>query len=96
MRSRSDVLETAVLGLLNESPLHGYELRKRLNLVLGSFRAFSYGTLYPALKTLVTRGLIATTESEPPPVRAPQGRRPGFPAGRPSPSPSDDVASSTS
>ncbi|MFI6425077.1 PadR family transcriptional regulator [Promicromonospora sp. NPDC050880] len=67
MRSRSDVLETAVLGLLNESPLHGYELRKRLNLVLGSFRAFSYGTLYPALKGLVTRGLIATTESEPPP-----------------------------
>ena len=48
MRSRSTVLETAILGLLNESPLHGYELRKRLNLLLGSFRAFSYGTLYPA------------------------------------------------
>jgi len=66
VRSRSDVLETAVLGLLNESPLHGYELRKRLNLVLGSFRALSYGTLYPALKSLVARGLIATAEGEPP------------------------------
>ena len=67
MRSRSAVLETAVLGLLNESPLHGYELRKRLNLVLGSFRAFSYGTLYPALKNLVTRSLIQTAESTTPP-----------------------------
>ncbi len=74
MRSRSDVLETAVLGLLNESPLHGYELRKRLNLVLGSFRAFSYGTLYPALKGLVTRGLIATTESDPTPPSPRKGK----------------------
>ncbi len=65
MRSRSTVLETAILGLLNESPLHGYELRKRLNLLLGSFRAFSYGTLYPALKALVARGLIETADPEP-------------------------------
>ena len=35
MRGRSDVLEPAILGLLHESPMHGYELRKRLNLVLG-------------------------------------------------------------
>lgn len=67
VRSRSDVLETAILGLLNESPLHGYELRKRLNLLLGSFRAFSYGSLYPALKSLVTRHLIAATEPAEPP-----------------------------
>jgi len=60
------VLETAILGLLNSAPLHGYELRKRLNLLLGSFRAFSYGTLYPALKSLVARGLIETTEREAP------------------------------
>ncbi|WP_019147395.1 PadR family transcriptional regulator [Timonella senegalensis] len=59
MRSKSSVLETAILGLLNDSPLHGYELRKRLNLVLGSFRALSYGSLYPALKSLEARGLIA-------------------------------------
>jgi DNA-binding PadR family transcriptional regulator len=65
VRSRSNVLETAILGLLNSSPLHGYELRKRLNLMLGSFRAFSYGTLYPALKSLVARGLIETTDTKP-------------------------------
>ncbi len=85
MRSRSDVLETAVLGLLNESPLHGYELRKRLNLVLGSFRAFSYGTLYPALKALVTRGLIATTESAPPP--SPRKAKSGIPGRTAKPKP---------
>ena len=65
MRGRSDVLEPAILGLLHESPMHGYELRKRLNLVLGSFRALSYGSLYPALKSLAERGLIVGTESNP-------------------------------
>ena len=44
---RSGVLELAVLGLLHETPMHGYELRKRLNAVLGAFRAFGYGSLYP-------------------------------------------------
>src|SRR4051812_26390330 len=38
--------------------MHGYELRKRLNVVLGAFRALSYGTLYPALKALLAEGLI--------------------------------------
>ncbi len=55
------MLETAILGLLHETPLHGYELRKRLNLVLGSFRALSYGSLYPALRVLTERGLIVGT-----------------------------------
>jgi len=55
---RGDVLELAVLGLLHESPMHGYELRKRLNALLGAFRALSYGTLYPALKSLLGQGMI--------------------------------------
>jgi DNA-binding PadR family transcriptional regulator len=55
---RSGVLEFAVLGLLHEAPMHGYELRKRLGAVLGPFHAISYGSLYPALKDLVARGLI--------------------------------------
>jgi len=65
---RTDVLELAVLGLLHESPMHGYELRKRLNSVLGTFRALSYGTLYPALKALLARGWIreAGTGAGPP------------------------------
>ncbi|MDK1475031.1 PadR family transcriptional regulator [Streptomyces sp. 549] len=59
MSRRSGILEFAVLGLLREAPMHGYELRKRLNTSLGVFRAFSYGSLYPCLKTLVQQGWIA-------------------------------------
>jgi DNA-binding PadR family transcriptional regulator len=55
---RADVLELAILGLLHDTPMHGYELRKRLNAVLGAFRALSYGTLYPALKSLLSQDLI--------------------------------------
>ncbi len=59
MSRRAAILELAVLGLLHDSPLHGYELRKRLNASLGAFRAFSYGSLYPCLKEMLTRGWIA-------------------------------------
>lgn len=59
MARRSGVLEYAVLGLLHEQPMHGYELRKQINALLGSFRAISYGSLYPCLKQLVDRGWIA-------------------------------------
>ncbi|KGM13060.1 PadR family transcriptional regulator [Cellulomonas bogoriensis] len=76
MRSRSGVLEVAVLGLLHDAPMHGYELRKRLNLMLGSFRAFSYGSLYPCLKDLVRRGLITGSDaSATPPPHALSGKR---------------------
>ena len=59
MTRRGETLELAVLGLLHESPLHGYELRKRVNTVLGWGRVLSYGTLYPALKKLLKAGYIA-------------------------------------
>jgi DNA-binding PadR family transcriptional regulator len=51
-------LELAVLGLLQDTPLHGYELRKRLNLLLGWTRLLSYGSLYPALKRMLRAGWI--------------------------------------
>lgn len=62
MKSRRETLEFAVLGLLHDAPMHGYELRKELNLLLGSFRAISYGTLYPCLKRLEAAGLISNPE----------------------------------
>jgi DNA-binding PadR family transcriptional regulator len=46
------MLELAILGLLKESSMHGYQLRKRLAEALGSFWQVSYGSLYPALKRL--------------------------------------------
>jgi DNA-binding PadR family transcriptional regulator len=77
LSKRSGILEFAILGLLRESPMHGYELRKRLNTSLGVFRAFSYGTLYPCLKTLVAQGwLIEETAADIDPQAAPlAGRR---------------------
>ena len=64
MRSKGGVLELAVLGLLHESPMHGYELRKRLNALLGMLRAFSYGSLYPCLKQLLEQGLITEDDDQ--------------------------------
>ncbi|EGD54505.1 PadR family transcriptional regulator [Gordonia neofelifaecis] len=58
------MLEMAILGLLLESPMHGYELRKRLTGLLGAFRAFSYGSLYPTLRRMQTDGLIAEDEPD--------------------------------
>src|SRR4051795_11880397 len=63
MSKRSGVLELAVLGLLHESPLHGYELRKRVNALLGPLRAISYGSLYPCLKEMLAAGLLAADEA---------------------------------
>ncbi|HEY9564923.1 MAG TPA: PadR family transcriptional regulator [Nocardioides sp.] len=58
MAKRGETIELAVLGLLHESPMHGYELRKRLNLMLGWGRLLSYGSLYPALKKMLRANLI--------------------------------------
>jgi DNA-binding PadR family transcriptional regulator len=72
------VLELAVLGLLHEAPMHGYELRKQLHARLGSLRAFSWGSVYPTLRRLQRAELIAERDPEPTPagaVRPSWGRR---------------------
>ena len=54
--------------------MHGYELSKQLNMLLGTFRALSYGTLYPCLTKLYAEGLITKEGDEPAsqrPTRAP-------------------------
>src|SRR6478609_1117666 len=43
--------------------MHGYELRKRLSTLLGAFRAFSYGSLYPTLRRLSEAGWISEEAS---------------------------------
>lgn len=55
---RADTLELAVLGLLNQAPMHGYELRKRVTGLLGWGRVLSYGSLYPCLKQMQRDGLL--------------------------------------
>ena len=61
MRSRSQSLEFALLGLLSQTPLHGYELRKRMGAIFGPFRALSFSVLYPQLRRMMEAGLIAET-----------------------------------
>ena len=64
------MLELAILGLLQEAPLHGYELKKRLNETLGHVWGVSYGSLYPALARLERTGAIEVVD---PPAPAPAG-----------------------
>jgi hypothetical protein len=61
---RAETIELAVLGLLHEGPMHGYQLRKRLNLMLGWGRVLSYGSLYPTLKTLLRAGFLEEMPGE--------------------------------
>ena len=58
------MLEFAILGLLQQSPMHGYELRKELAQVLGGLRTISFGSLYPALKRLHAAGYLTTDEPD--------------------------------
>jgi DNA-binding PadR family transcriptional regulator len=53
----------AVLGLLKEQDMHGYELKKRLSDVFGLSSAVSFGSLYPALARLEAAGAARVVTS---------------------------------
>ena len=58
------MIELAILGLLKEQELHGYELRKRLGDLPGARSAVvSFGSLYPALARLEKAGLVKAVEA---------------------------------
>ena len=67
------MLDLAILGLLEDRDLHGYELRRQLREHLGVLANVSFGSLYPALARLEAAGAVVATEeravpaSEPPP-----------------------------
>jgi DNA-binding PadR family transcriptional regulator len=67
------VLEMAVLGLLKEQDMHGYELKKRLSDVFGLASAVSFGSLYPALARLEAAGAVYVVK--------PEGREPAADSG---------------
>ena len=76
------VIELAILGLLKESELHGYELKKRLREILGPLSSVSFGSLYPALARLEGAGFVKVVEAaEIPPAVDPAGQ-PDLGAGR--------------
>lgn len=56
------LLELAILGLLADGELHGYELKKRLDAVLPAWSSVSFGSLYPTLGRLERAGdVVAVT-----------------------------------
>jgi len=57
------MLDLAILGLLHEQELHGYEIRRRLRDELGLFANISFGSLYPALSRLEKAAAVTVTES---------------------------------
>jgi DNA-binding PadR family transcriptional regulator len=66
------MLDMAILGLLEERDLHGYEIRRQLRDNLGILANVSFGSIYPALTRLEkTRAVVATEGQTVPDTEAP-------------------------
>ncbi|MFF8605113.1 PadR family transcriptional regulator [Streptomyces sp. NPDC015346] len=52
------MLELTILGFLYERPLHGYDLKDRIQGLSGHVRPVSDGALYPAITRMVKAGLL--------------------------------------
>jgi transcriptional regulator len=50
--------ELAILALLNQEPLHGYEISKRIAQQTGGVLQFNLASLYPLLYRMEKRGLL--------------------------------------
>lgn len=65
------MLDLAILGLLGDGPLHGYEIRRRLRAQLGLAANVSFGSLYPALARLEAAQDVAVVDPDDHEVAAP-------------------------
>lgn len=61
--------ELILLGLLKESPKHGYEIKRRIKEILSLFAGIDLKSIYYPLQILEKRGLVVKRISKP-------GRRP--------------------
>jgi DNA-binding PadR family transcriptional regulator len=59
------MLDMAILGLLEEDELHGYEIRKQLLGRFGLLASVSFGSLYPALARLEDLGAVEAIAARP-------------------------------
>jgi transcriptional regulator len=50
--------ELAILALLHQGPLHGYEISKRIEQVTGGVLQFNLASLYPLLYRMEKRGWV--------------------------------------
>ena len=57
------MLDLAILGLLEERDLHGYEIRRQLRDNLGILANVSFGSIYPALTRLEKAGAVSATDA---------------------------------
>ncbi|MDI6655849.1 MAG: PadR family transcriptional regulator, partial [Candidatus Hydrothermarchaeota archaeon] len=60
----------AVLGVLIEKPMHGYELKQYFETRMPVFWMINYGSIYPVLKKLEKEGFV-TAKRE---VSGPRGK----------------------
>jgi DNA-binding PadR family transcriptional regulator len=63
-RGRRGDVRTALLALLSERPMHGYEMIQELDERTGGIWRPSPGSVYPTLQMLEDEGLVASTQSE--------------------------------
>jgi DNA-binding PadR family transcriptional regulator len=62
-RGRRGNVRAAILALLNERPMHGYEMIQELDSRTGGVWRPSPGSVYPTLQLLEDEGLISSEES---------------------------------
>ncbi|KAF0207407.1 MAG: PadR-like family transcriptional [Actinobacteria bacterium] len=63
MRARRGDIRAAILRLLAESPMHGYQMIQELSARSGGAWSPSPGSVYPALQMLADEGLIVSEET---------------------------------
>jgi DNA-binding PadR family transcriptional regulator len=63
-RARRGNVRAAILALLSERPMHGYEMIQELSNRTGGVWRPSPGSIYPALQLLEDEGLISSQEAE--------------------------------
>jgi len=63
VRARRGDVRAAVLRLLSEAPMHGYQIIQELSARSGGAWSASPGSVYPTLQLLADEGLIVAAES---------------------------------
>jgi DNA-binding PadR family transcriptional regulator len=54
----------AVLGVLEQQPLHGYEVKRIVEERMGGWTAIAFGSIYFALRSLTQEGLVEIARTE--------------------------------
>jgi DNA-binding PadR family transcriptional regulator len=58
-------IKYAILGLLNYSDMHGYQIKKHIEKNFGHMWSINFGQIYPNLKELKEKGFINMMEAAP-------------------------------